>query len=87
MVTEKHLMHAGDKNKLALDPKLDKEAYKQKITRTIIDQVKEAPADEVYHMVDLDYERLLKQASITTHIPVLVEGQVRAQERKKYRGH
>jgi len=87
MVSESRTPQGTAKNKLALDPKLDKEAYKQKITRTILEQVKGALPDEVYQLVDEGYERLLKQASVTTHIPVLVEGLVRAEERKKFRAH
>ena len=87
MVSELHTAQTASKNKLALDPKLDKETYKQKITRSIVEQVKGAPPEEVYHLVDEGYERLLKQASITMHIPVLVEGLVRAEERKKFRDH
>ncbi|MGD8587540.1 MAG: hypothetical protein PVG22_01780 [Chromatiales bacterium] len=72
-------------HKLALDPKLDKEMFKKKITRTILDQVKGATVDEVFQLVDEGYERLLKQATITMHIPVLVEGLVRAEERRRFR--
>ena len=87
MVSELRPSQVAIKNKLALDPKLDKEEYKQKITCTILEQVKGALPDEVYHLVDEGYERLLKQASVTMHIPVLVEGLVRAEERKKFRDH
>ena len=73
--------------KLTLDPKLDKEIFKEKITQTILDQVSGALHDEVYAEVDADYERLLANASVTTHIPVLVEGEVRAEQRRRYRRH
>jgi hypothetical protein len=87
MVSEIRTSQGESNNKLALDPKLDKEAYKKKITRTILDQVKGASGEEVYRLVDEGYERLLKQATITMHIPVLVEGLVRAEERKRFRNH
>ena len=85
MVSEIRKSQAERKNKLALDPKLDKETYKLKITHTILDQVKGASVEEVYQLVDEGYERLLQQATITMHIPVLVEGLVRAEERKRFR--
>jgi hypothetical protein len=87
MVSEILDSQVENNSKLALDPTLDKEAYKQKITRSILDQVKGASMEEVYQLVDEGYERLLKQASITIHIPVLVEGLVRAEERKRFRAH
>jgi hypothetical protein len=87
MVSEIRTSQGEYNNRLALDPKLDKEAYKQKITRTILDQVKGSSVEEVYRLVDEGYERLLKHASITMHIPVLVEGLVRAEERKRFREH
>jgi hypothetical protein len=74
-------------SKLALDPKQDKEFFKEKITRSILDQVAGATREDVYQEVHEGYERLLERATITMHIPVLVEGEVRAQERKKYRQH
>ena len=73
--------------KLTLDPRLDKEIFKEKITSTILDQVEGASREEVYREVDQDYERLLTGASVTMHIPVLVEGEVRAEERRKLRNH
>jgi hypothetical protein len=87
MVSELRTTAGAIKNRLALDPRLDKEAYKRKITLSIVEQVKGALPDEVYQLVDEGYERLLRQASITMHIPVLVEGLVRAEERKKSRHH
>ena len=74
-------------SKLTLDPRLDKELFKEKITRTVLEQVNGALRDDVYAQVDADYERLLKGASITTHIPVLVEGEVRAEARRKTSKH
>ncbi|MDJ0807327.1 MAG: hypothetical protein QNJ78_10885 [Gammaproteobacteria bacterium] len=75
------------RKKLTLDPRLDKDIIKEKITRTILEQVTGAIHDEVYAEVDADYERLLAGASVTTHIPVLVEGEVRAEQRRRYRDH
>ena len=68
---------------LGLDPELDKEVYKERITRSILEQVAGADREEVYRKVSEDYERLLHCASIKMHIPVLVEGEVRAEERRK----
>lgn len=74
-------------SKLTLDPRLDKDAFKQKITRSILDQVAGSNREEVYQEVHEGYERLLSEATITMHIPVLVEGEVRAQERRKRLRH
>jgi hypothetical protein len=87
MVSENRTMQGGLKKKMALDPKLDKEVLKMKIASTVLEQVKGAHPEEVYQLVDEGYERLLQGASVTMHIPVLVEGLVRAEERKKYRSH
>lgn len=87
MVSENRTMQDGLKKKMALDPKLDKEVLKMKIASTVLEQVKGAHPEEVYQQVDEGYERLLQGASVTMHIPVLVEGLVRAEERKKYRSH
>lgn len=87
MVSEVRMMQAGTKQRIALDPTLDKEVLKQKIARSILDQVKGSLLEEVYRLVNEDYERLLKGASVTMHIPVLVEGLVRSEERRRIRSH
>jgi hypothetical protein len=66
-----------------LDPRTDKQIIKEKITHSILDQVAGASREEVYRAVDADYERLLLGASVVIHIPVLVEGEVRAGQRRK----
>jgi hypothetical protein len=68
-----------------LDPRTDKQIFKEKITRSILDQVVGAGREEVYRAVDADYERLLLGATVTMHIPVLVEGEVRARQRSRRR--
>ncbi|MEN8167290.1 MAG: hypothetical protein ABFR65_07410 [Pseudomonadota bacterium] len=88
MLNKNRTVNGSKNNKLVLDPRQDKEMFKEKITRTILEQVSGAQREEVYREVDEDYERLLDGASVTMHIPVLVEGEVRAQERRKrYRGN
>jgi hypothetical protein len=83
MINHEAKPQAGQQEKLILDAKMDKDLFKEKITRTILDQVTGSIREEVFRAVDEDYERLLATAKVTQHIPVLVEGQVRAEERKK----
>jgi hypothetical protein len=71
------------KNRLDLDPVLDKDTIKEKITQRIMEQVDGVSREDVYLEVSRDYDRLLQGATVTTHIPVLVEGEVRAEERRK----
>jgi len=69
--------------KREMDPAKDAELYKEKITQSILDQVVGANREEVFREVSREYDRLLASAHISTHIPVLVEGGVRAEERRK----
>lgn len=85
MTTMRRATISGIHNKFSLDPKLDKEVFKEKITRSILEQVPGSLKEEVVAEVDADYEKLLANATILTHIPVLVEGEVRAIQRRKYR--
>ncbi|MBV2089448.1 MAG: hypothetical protein KUF72_01015 [Candidatus Thiodiazotropha sp. (ex Ctena orbiculata)] len=70
-------------NKLDSDPQMDKDIIKQKITRSIQQQVPGSNQEDIFHSVDQYYERLLSTATVFQHIPVLVEGEVRAEVRHK----
>jgi hypothetical protein len=85
MTNMRRVTISGIHNKFSLDPILDKDVFKEKITRSILEQVSGSMKEEVFAEVDADYERLLASATILTHIPVLVEGEVRAIQRRKYR--
>lgn len=64
-----------------LDPAnpLNKKQIKASITDAITNGVVGSNRDEVAHLVEEEYERLLLRAFIPTHIPSLTAGSVRRQ--------
>jgi hypothetical protein len=73
------------RGKLDLDPIADAEVYKVRITQSIMDQVAGANRESVSRSVSDKYDQLVANATVTSHIPVLVEGEIRAEERIKAR--